>query len=137
MRYLHNYNDIKIQCTCVLIKMWATSLKHDPWSGRPADVISREIIDRSEKPVLNDGRITITELASECGISNGSIYSIIKERLHAIGPLPYTMYFLSKAKWRTGHKKHHHRGFSRCKLLFFSQRTVLDTCLALSLSRPC
>ena len=45
----------------------------------PADVISQGIIDRLERLVLNDRRIKVAELASECGISNGSVYTIILE----------------------------------------------------------
>ena len=57
------------------------SLEDDPRPGRPADVISQEMIDRVERLVLNNRRIKIAELASECGISNGSVYTIIHEHL--------------------------------------------------------
>ena len=57
------------------------SLEDDPRPGRPADVISQEMIDRVERLVLNDRRIKVAELASECGISNGSVYTIIHEHL--------------------------------------------------------
>ena len=57
------------------------SLKDDPRPGRPADVISQEIIDRVERLVLNNRRIKLAELASECDISNGSVYTIIHEHL--------------------------------------------------------
>ena len=57
------------------------SLEDDPRPGRPADVISQEIIDRVERLVLNNRRVRVAELASECGISNGSIYTIIHEHL--------------------------------------------------------
>ena len=55
------------------------SLENDPRPGRPADVISQEMVDRVERLVLNNRRIKVVELASECGISNGSIYTIIHE----------------------------------------------------------
>ena len=42
----------------------------DPRPGRPADVISQEMIDRVERLVLNNRRNKVAELASECGISN-------------------------------------------------------------------
>ena len=42
-------------------------------------IISQEMIDRVERLVLNKGRIKVDELASECGISNGSVYTIILE----------------------------------------------------------
>ena len=58
------------------------SLEDDPRPGRPADVISQEMIDRVERLfVLNNRRIKGAELASECGISNGSVYTIIHEYL--------------------------------------------------------
>ena len=57
------------------------SLEDDPRPGRPADVISQEMIDRVERLVLNNYRIKAAELASECGISNGSVYTIIHEHL--------------------------------------------------------
>ena len=57
------------------------SLEDDPRPGRPADVISQEMIYRVERLVLNNRRIKVAELASECGISNGSVYTIIHEHL--------------------------------------------------------
>ena len=44
-------------------------------------VISQEMIGRVERLVLNNCRIKLAELASECGISNGSVYTIIHEHL--------------------------------------------------------
>ena len=63
------------------------SLEDDPRPGRPADVIVQEMIDRVERLVLNDRRIKIAELASECGIS-GSVYTIIHEHLGMSKYLP-------------------------------------------------
>ena len=57
------------------------SFEDDPRPGRPADVISQEMIDRFERLVINNRRIKVAELASECGISNGSVYTIIHEHL--------------------------------------------------------
>ena len=54
------------------------SLEDDPRPGRPADVISQKMIERL---VLNNRRIKVAKLASECGISNGSVYTIIHENL--------------------------------------------------------
>ena len=53
------------------------SLEDDPRPGRPADALSQEMIDRVERLVLNKHRIKVAELASECGISNRSVYTII------------------------------------------------------------
>ena len=57
------------------------SLEDDSRPGRPADVISQEMIDRIERLVLNNHPINVAELASECGISYGSVYTIIHEHL--------------------------------------------------------
>ena len=57
------------------------SLEDDPRPGCPADVISQEMIDRVERLVLNNCRINVAEVASECGISNGSFNTIIHEHL--------------------------------------------------------
>ena len=57
------------------------SLEDDPRPGRPADVISQEMIDHVERLELNNRRIKVAKLASECGISNGSVYTIIHEHL--------------------------------------------------------
>ena len=57
------------------------SLEHDPRPGRPADVISQEMIDRVERFLLNNRRIKVAELASECGFSDESVYTIIHEHL--------------------------------------------------------
>ena len=66
------------------VAKWSAEFKHrwdsledDPRPGRPADVM----IDRVERLVLNNRRIKVAELASECGISNGSVYTIIHEHL--------------------------------------------------------
>ena len=39
------------------------------------------MINRVERLVLNNRRIKVAELASECGISNGSVYTIIHDYL--------------------------------------------------------
>ena len=57
------------------------SLKDDPRPGCPADVIREEMIHCVERLVLNNCQIKVAELASECGISNGSVYTIICEHL--------------------------------------------------------
>ena len=57
------------------------SLEDGPWPGCPADVISQGMIDRLERFVLNDRQIKAVELASESGISNGSVNTTIHEHL--------------------------------------------------------
>ncbi|MEW8546503.1 MAG: hypothetical protein AB2693_23560 [Candidatus Thiodiazotropha sp.] len=69
------------------VAKWSAELKRgrdsvdDPRLGRPADVISQEMIDHVEILVLNDRRIKVAELASECGICNGSVYTTTHEHL--------------------------------------------------------
>ena len=54
------------------VAKWSAEFKHgrdsledDPRPGRPADVISQEMIDCVERLVLNNRRIKVAELASE------------------------------------------------------------------------
>ena len=70
------------------VAKWSAEFKHGRDSledyqrpGRPADVISQEMIERVERLVLNNRRIKVAELASECGVSKGSVYTIIHEHL--------------------------------------------------------
>ena len=70
------------------VAKWSAEFKHgrdsledDPRPGRHAGIISQGMIDRVERLVLNNLRIEVAELASECGISNGSVYTIIHEHL--------------------------------------------------------
>ena len=44
-----------------------------PRSGGPTDVISQEMMDHVERLVLNNLRIKVAKLASECGISKWKI----------------------------------------------------------------
>ena len=62
------------------VAKWSAEFKHerdsledDPRPGRPADVISQEMIDCVGRLVLNNCGIKVAKLASECGISNGSV----------------------------------------------------------------
>ena len=56
-------------------KRGRSSLEDDP------RMINQEMIDRVERLVLNDRRIKLDELAEECGISHGSVSTIIHEHL--------------------------------------------------------
>ena len=49
-------------------KRGRNSLENDPKRGRPADVISQEMINRVKRLVLNDLGIKVAELAPECGV---------------------------------------------------------------------
>ena len=62
-------------------KLGRDSLEDDSRPGSPADVISQEKIDCVERLVLKNRRIKVAGLASECGISNGSVYTTIHEHL--------------------------------------------------------
>ena len=78
------YGDSSPKCSTVAkwsaeFKRGRDSLEDDPRPGGPADVISQEMIDHVERLVLNNCRIRVAELASECGFSNGSVYTIIHE----------------------------------------------------------
>ena len=43
-------------------KCWGDSLEDDPTPGRPANVISHEVINRVERPVLNHRQIKVRNL---------------------------------------------------------------------------
>ena len=47
----------------------------------PADVISQAMIDRVDRLVPNHRQIKVAKLASENGISNGSVNTLIHEYL--------------------------------------------------------
>ena len=58
-----------------------SSLQNDPQSGRPADVITKEIMASVKSLIMNDRRIKIDDKAGEYKISNGSISTIIHAHL--------------------------------------------------------
>ena len=66
--------------TKVLTKEGANA-KEIHWLGCLADVISQKTISHVERLVLNDHRIKVAKLASECGISNRSVFTLINEHL--------------------------------------------------------
>lgn len=57
------------------------SIEDDPRSGRPATSQNEENIDKIEKIVMEDRRITIDQLADILKISSGSIHSILHDQL--------------------------------------------------------
>ena len=70
------------------VAKWAGEFKHgrssledDPRSDRPADVITKEMVASVGTLIMNDRRIKIDDIASECKISNGSVSTIIHENL--------------------------------------------------------
>jgi [histone H3]-lysine36 N-dimethyltransferase SETMAR len=52
-----------------------------PRSGRPVSAITNEIIHNVEQAVVEDAHITTEEVAEECGISAGTVHTILHERL--------------------------------------------------------
>ena len=63
------------------LKRGRSSLDDDPRSGRPADVITKEMVASVETLIMNDRRIKIDDIARECKISHGSVSTIIHEHL--------------------------------------------------------
>jgi len=49
-----------------------TSVESDPLSGRPSTLRNGEMIAEVRKVVRNNRRLTVREIADECGISVGS-----------------------------------------------------------------
>ena len=62
-------------------KRGRSSLEDDPRSGRPADVITEEMVASVETLIMNDRRIKIDDIASECKISHESVSTIINDHL--------------------------------------------------------
>jgi len=57
------------------------TLKDDPRSGRPRDVITEENVAAVETLLMEDRRITIREIASSIGCSEGAVHSILHDSL--------------------------------------------------------
>ena len=70
------------------VAKWASEFKRgrsfledDPRSGRPADFITKEMVASVETLIMENRRIKIDDIASECKISQGSVSTIIHEHL--------------------------------------------------------
>lgn len=58
------------------------SLEDDPRSGRPLEATTPEFIRRVEDLVMADRRLKVKEVATEVGISEGSVFNILHDHLH-------------------------------------------------------
>ena len=59
-----------------------TSAESDPLSGRPSTSRNEEVIAKVRKSVRNNRRLTVREIADDCGISVGSCDAILTDDLH-------------------------------------------------------
>ncbi|XP_011148888.2 putative uncharacterized protein FLJ37770 [Harpegnathos saltator] len=62
-------------------KRGRTSTKDEHRSGRPVEVTTPEMIDKIHDMVLNDRRIKVREIVEATGISQGTVFSILHEKL--------------------------------------------------------
>ena len=58
-----------------------TSTKDEHRSGRPVEVTTPEMIDKIHDIVLSDRRIKVREIVDATGISQGTVFSILHEKL--------------------------------------------------------
>jgi len=59
-----------------------TSVESDPRSGRPSTSRNEEMIAKVRTIVRNNRRLTVREIAEDCGISVGSCDAILTDNLH-------------------------------------------------------
>ena len=59
-----------------------TSVESDPHLGRPSTSRNEEVITKVRKIVHNNRRLTVREIADNCGISMGSCNAILTDNLH-------------------------------------------------------
>jgi histone-lysine N-methyltransferase SETMAR len=71
-----------------IVKFWANqfkwgrqSLEDDPRSGRPSTATDPEMCRKVEEFVLTDRRIKVSQIATEMGISHGSVFEILHNKL--------------------------------------------------------
>jgi len=74
-------------CTQVLdwfrrFKEGRTSVESNPRSGRPSTSRNKEMIAKVRTIVRSNGRLTLREIADDCGISVGSCDAILTDDLH-------------------------------------------------------
>ena len=59
-----------------------TSVESDPRSGRPSISRNEEMIAKVRTIIRNNRKLTVREIADECGISMGSYNAILTDDLH-------------------------------------------------------
>jgi hypothetical protein len=59
-----------------------TSVYSEPRSGRPSTSRNENAIEQVQTAIMQDHRITVREIATELGVSIGSVHSILTENLH-------------------------------------------------------
>jgi len=59
-----------------------TSVESDPRSGQPSTLRNEEMIAKVRTIVHNNRRLTVREIADDCGISVGSCDAILTDDLH-------------------------------------------------------
>ena len=64
------------------LKEGRTSVESDPRSGRPSTSRNKEVIAKVRTIVCNNRRLTIQEIADDCGITVGSCDAILTDDLH-------------------------------------------------------
>ena len=66
-----------------VFKRGRTSTKYEHRSGRPVEVTTPEMVDEIHDMVLSDRRIKVREIVEDTGISQGTVFSILHEKLSA------------------------------------------------------
>ena len=63
---------------CRQFKCGRLSIHDEPRSGRPSTSCEHDMIQKVEKIILEDRRVNFTNIAAELGISQGSVFNIMK-----------------------------------------------------------
>jgi len=58
-----------------------TSLEDDTWAGRPVEATTDDCCHAVEKLVMGEWRLKVLEIATEVGVSYGSVLNILHEHL--------------------------------------------------------
>lgn len=66
---------------CAEFKRGRTMVQDEPRSGRPSTSVTQEMVEKVEKIVLDDRRVTVRFIAEELKISIGSVHSILQDHL--------------------------------------------------------